>query len=73
MENLKEHKKRIQKEWRERNKDYIKQKRHKRYLKNKEKEIQCCKKYYAEHRDEILFQAKNRYRIKCGLKPLKRN
>ena len=43
---------------------------HQYYLKHHEKKLVQQKEYYERHREEIKKKANNRYRIKCGLKPL---
>lgn len=48
--------------------DEYKEYRHEVYLRRREK----IKKYNEEHKEEISFKNKNRYRIKCGLPPLKK-
>lgn len=40
------------------------------YLKHRERKLEQQKEYYERHREEIKKKANNRYRIKCGLKPL---
>lgn len=46
--------------------------RHKMYIKHREERLKWTHDYYIKHRDEIKFREKNRYRVKCGLKPLKK-
>lgn len=41
--------------------------RHNAYLKRKEADKERQKRYYNEHREEILKKANKRYRHKCGL------
>lgn len=36
----------------------------------REKHLEKANEYYRKHKKEVLRKAKNRYRIKCGLKPL---
>lgn len=36
----------------------------------REKHLKKANEYYRKHKKEVLRKAKNRYRIKCGLKPL---
>lgn len=42
-----------------------------RYLKNREQILKKQREYYVAHQEEIKRSANNRYRIKCGLKPIK--
>lgn len=44
--------------------------RHNRYIKDREKILAWQKEYDAAHKEERSLYQKNRYRIKCGLKPL---
>lgn len=37
----------------------------------REKHLEKANEYYRKHKEEVLRKAKNRYRTKCGLKPLK--
>lgn len=37
----------------------------------REKRLKSSNEYYRKHKKEVLRKAKNRYRIKCGLQPLK--
>lgn len=50
--------------------EYNAEKRRFYYLKYREKILKHQKEYDALHREERNRKAKNRYRIKCGLKPL---
>lgn len=45
-----------------------KQYNHKRYELDKDYRLQYQKQYYQQHKIELRKKARNRYRIKCGLK-----
>lgn len=49
-------------------KEEWKEYRHKRYEKEKESRLDYQREYYQQHKQKIQKQARNRYRIKCGLK-----
>ena len=39
-----------------------------RYLQERGERLEYAKEYYQKHKDEIKKKARNRYRIKCGLR-----
>ena len=41
------------------------------YIKHREKTLKKQKEYDDQHRGEINRKARERYRAKCGLKPIK--
>lgn len=43
------------------------------YEKHHENALNYQKNYYDKHKEELKRKARNRYRVKCGLKPLERN
>lgn len=55
--------------------DKVTDKQYKRrwYEKHKEYVLNYQKEYYQKHKKRLQEKANNRYRIKCGLKPLEDN
>ena len=49
-------------------KEELKEYRHKRYEKERKQRLEYQKNYYEKNKEIIQKQARNRYRVKCGLK-----